>query len=92
MTTRDRLPNQLVVNRTNFAAPALSHSAYFYIHRRIGEIGGGIGEDKKTLDAARSFRPMNKSEVAAVLAKSAQAAADGRYEPYKTIHRFDAMY
>jgi predicted aldo/keto reductase-like oxidoreductase len=47
---------------------------------------------EQALDAARSFRPMNSTEVAALLAKTAQAAKSGRYELYKTTHTFDGTY
>jgi aryl-alcohol dehydrogenase-like predicted oxidoreductase len=47
---------------------------------------------EQALVAARSFRPMNSNEVAALLAKSAQAAQSGRYELYKTTHAFDGTY
>jgi predicted aldo/keto reductase-like oxidoreductase len=46
----------------------------------------------QALDAARSFRPMNSNEVAAVLARTTQAAQSGRYELYKTTHNFDGTY
>jgi predicted aldo/keto reductase-like oxidoreductase len=47
---------------------------------------------QQALDAARSFRPMDRQEVVALLAKTAQAAQNGRYEPYKTTHDFDGTY
>ena len=47
---------------------------------------------QQALDAARSFRPLNQQEVAGLLAKTAQAAQNGRYEPYKTTHDFDGTY
>ncbi len=43
----------------------------------------------QALEAARTFRPMSKEEVAAILAKTAQAAANGRFEPFKTTTGFD---
>src|ERR1700720_1238229 len=46
----------------------------------------------QALGAARSFRPMNSNEVAALLAKTTQAAQSGRYELYKTTHNFDGTY
>ena len=46
----------------------------------------------QALGAARSFRPMNPNEVAALLAKTIQAAQFGRYELYKTTHHFDGTY
>jgi predicted aldo/keto reductase-like oxidoreductase len=47
---------------------------------------------EQALAAARSFRPMNSNEVAALLAKTAQAAQSGKYELYKTTHTFDGTY
>jgi len=47
---------------------------------------------QQALNAASSFRPMNRQEVAALLAKTAKAAQNGRYEPYKTTHDFDGTY
>jgi predicted aldo/keto reductase-like oxidoreductase len=44
---------------------------------------------EQALKAARSFRPMQQQEVTALLAKSAPAAGDGRYEQYKTTTSFD---
>ena len=47
---------------------------------------------KQALEAARSFKPMNKDGVAALLAKTSSAAAKGEYELYKTSHNFDGTY
>jgi predicted aldo/keto reductase-like oxidoreductase len=47
---------------------------------------------QQALNAASGFRPMNRQEVAALLGKAAQAAQNGRYEPYKTTHDFDGTY
>jgi aryl-alcohol dehydrogenase-like predicted oxidoreductase len=44
----------------------------------------------QAFEAARTFRPMNDKEVAALLAKTAQVAADGRYELFKTSAHFDS--
>jgi uncharacterized protein len=46
----------------------------------------------QALGAARSFRPMNSNEVAALLAKTVQAAQSGKFELYKTTHHFDGTY
>jgi predicted aldo/keto reductase-like oxidoreductase len=46
----------------------------------------------QALDAARTFRPMNSNDVAALLQKTAQAAHSGRFELYKTTHTFDGTY
>ena len=46
----------------------------------------------QALGAARSFQPMSKDQVNAVLAKTASAAKSGEYELYKTSHHFDGTY
>ena len=46
----------------------------------------------QALDAARSFKPMNSSEVAALLAKTDTAAKNGEFERYKTSHDFDGTF
>jgi uncharacterized protein len=47
---------------------------------------------QQALDAARSFKPMGKEEVAQLLARTASAAGKGEYELYKTTHDFDGTY
>jgi predicted aldo/keto reductase-like oxidoreductase len=46
----------------------------------------------QALEAARTFKPMNQSEVTALLAKTTMAAAEGQFEPFKTSHDFDGTY
>jgi predicted aldo/keto reductase-like oxidoreductase len=43
---------------------------------------------QQALGAARTFQPMDSSQVAALLAKTANAAG-GQFELYKTTHHFD---
>jgi predicted aldo/keto reductase-like oxidoreductase len=47
---------------------------------------------QQALDAARSFKPMGKEEIAQLLGKTASPAAQGEYELYKTSHNFDGTY
>jgi len=47
---------------------------------------------QQALDAARSFKPMGKEEVAQLLARTASAATKGEYELYKTTHNFDGTF
>ena len=47
---------------------------------------------QQALQAARSFQPINSSQVAALLAKTSKAAEAGRFELYKTSHQFDGTY
>jgi predicted aldo/keto reductase-like oxidoreductase len=46
----------------------------------------------QALDAARSFQPLDSSQVVALLARTAKAAEAGQFELYKTSHRFDGTY
>ncbi len=46
----------------------------------------------QALNTARSFRPLSQTQVAAILAKTATVAFNGRYEKYKTTHNFDGTY
>jgi predicted aldo/keto reductase-like oxidoreductase len=47
---------------------------------------------QQALEAARSFKPFDSSEVASLLAKTAKAAEIGQFELYKTSHQFDGTY
>ncbi len=44
----------------------------------------------QALEAARSFKPMTSEQVSALLARTQQAAASGKFEPFKTTTQFDA--
>jgi len=44
---------------------------------------------QQALNAARTFQPMDSSQIAALLAKTAKAAEAGQFELYKTTHQFD---
>jgi predicted aldo/keto reductase-like oxidoreductase len=46
----------------------------------------------QAIDAALSFRAMSAGDVAALLSKTAPAAAKGEFELYKTSHTFDGTY
>lgn len=46
----------------------------------------------QALNAARTFKPMSRAEVSALLARTAKAAANGGDEPFKTTHQFDGTY
>ncbi len=47
---------------------------------------------QQALQAARSFKPLDSSELASLLAKTAKAAEVGQFELYKTSHQFDGTY
>jgi predicted aldo/keto reductase-like oxidoreductase len=47
---------------------------------------------QQALQAARSFQPMNASEVSTLLAKTGKAAEAGKFELYKTSHHFDGTF
>ncbi|HUZ46047.1 MAG TPA: aldo/keto reductase [Terriglobia bacterium] len=46
----------------------------------------------QALEAARTFRPMSKAQLASLLRKTAKAAANGGFEPFKTSHQFDGTW
>jgi len=43
----------------------------------------------QAVEAVRTFQPMTASQITALLHRTAVAAADGRYEPFKTTEKFD---
>jgi uncharacterized protein len=47
---------------------------------------------QQALQAARSFQPLDSSQVAALLSKTAKAAEAGQFELYKTTHHFDGTF
>ena len=44
----------------------------------------------QAFEAARTFKPLTQEEVAALLARTAQAAAGGEYERFKTSQEYDS--
>jgi hypothetical protein len=44
---------------------------------------------KQNLEAVRSFKPLTAEQVKALLERTAQAAAGGQYELFKTTANFD---
>jgi len=47
---------------------------------------------QQALQAARSFKPLGHSQVAALLAKTSKPGEAGQFELYKTSHQFDGTY
>ncbi len=47
---------------------------------------------QQALEAARSFQPIGRHEVTALLMKTAKAAEAGKFELYKTSHQFDGTF
>ena len=45
---------------------------------------------KQDLEAVRTFKPLTEEQVAALMKKTAEAAADGKYELFKTTSHFDS--
>jgi predicted aldo/keto reductase-like oxidoreductase len=44
---------------------------------------------ESSLNAARTFKPLSESEVAALLGKTVEVAKNGQFEGYKTTNNFD---
>jgi predicted aldo/keto reductase-like oxidoreductase len=47
---------------------------------------------QQALKVARSFKPLNGEQIAALLARTAPVAQKGEWELYKTSHNFDGTY
>ncbi len=45
---------------------------------------------RQALDAVKTFRPLTLEQIGALLERTAVAAADGRYEPFKTSSQYDS--
>ncbi|MGA2059229.1 MAG: aldo/keto reductase [Thermoguttaceae bacterium] len=45
---------------------------------------------RQDLDAVRDFKPLTSQQIASLLERTAQAAAEGRFEPFKTGNMFDS--
>ena len=66
---------------------------HFALHQPTSVVITGI-DSMNVLDqafaAASSFQPFSEPQLAALLAKTAEAAAHGKYEPFKTSSLFDS--
>ncbi len=47
---------------------------------------------KQDLEAVRTFRPLTEKQLAALLARTARAASEGRFEGFKTTNGFDGTF
>jgi uncharacterized protein len=43
----------------------------------------------QAVEAARTFKPLDQTQIAALLARTANAASEGKFEPFKTTPHFD---
>jgi aryl-alcohol dehydrogenase-like predicted oxidoreductase len=43
----------------------------------------------QALEAARTFKPLDQTQISSLLARTATAAAEGKFEPFKTTSHFD---
>jgi hypothetical protein len=44
----------------------------------------------QAFEAAKSFPKLDKSEIVSILERTAAAASEGKYEPFKTSQIFDS--
>ena len=44
----------------------------------------------QAFEAARTFKPLDKQQIASLLDRTAQAAKSGEYERFKTTEHYDA--
>jgi hypothetical protein len=45
---------------------------------------------QETLDVVKTFKPLSREQIAALAAKTKQAAMSGKYELFKTTAHFDS--
>ena len=45
---------------------------------------------KQALQAVKTFKPLTGEQMASLLTRTAEAAADGHFEPFKTTSNFDS--
>jgi aryl-alcohol dehydrogenase-like predicted oxidoreductase len=66
---------------------------HFAMHQPTSVVITGIDSMEvldQAFEAAASFRPFSAQQLAALLAKTREAAAQGKYEPFKTSSIFDS--
>ena len=66
---------------------------HFALHQPTSVVITGIDRMEvldQAFEAAASFRPFSDQQLAALLAKTREAAAEGKYEPFKTSSLFDS--
>ena len=76
--------------RSNTVQPI--EALHYGLTQPVSVIITGI-DNTQTLDqafeAARTFKPMTETEISSLLARTATAASEGRFEPFKTTAQFD---
>jgi aryl-alcohol dehydrogenase-like predicted oxidoreductase len=66
---------------------------HYGLSQPVSVVITGIDSQKildQALDAARTFKPMSKAEVASLLKRTEQAASEGKFELFKTTPHFDS--
>ena len=79
----------IVTSRTVTALECLHYALHLPTATVITGIDGfaALGQ---AVEAARTFQPLTAAQVAALHSRTAEAAANGHYERFKTSDRFDA--
>ncbi len=76
--------------RSNTVQPI--EALHYGLTQPVSVVITGI-DNTQTLDqafeAASTFKPMTETEISSLLSRTATAAGDGRFEPFKTTAQFD---
>ncbi|HXC96520.1 MAG TPA: aldo/keto reductase [Edaphobacter sp.] len=76
--------------RSNTVQPI--EALHYGLTQPVSVVITGI-DNTQTLDqafeAARTFKPMTETEISSLLSRTATAASEGRFEPFKTSAQFD---
>lgn len=80
-----------VILKSNTVSPL--ECLHYAMNLPVSVVITGVDSQKileQALHAARTFRPLSEQEVAAILVKTAGAAAQGAFELFKTTAHFDS--
>src|SRR5438552_9204047 len=70
-----------------------TEAMYYAVHLPTSVVITGMDSMKildQAVEAVRTFKPMSKEQLETLLSRTAQAAATGKYERFKTTPAFDA--
>jgi aryl-alcohol dehydrogenase-like predicted oxidoreductase len=80
-----------IILKSNLVTP--TECLHYVMHLPTSVVITGIDRPQlldQAIDAAKTFKPMSPAALEALLAKTKQAAADGKFELFKTSQHFDS--
>ena len=80
-----------IILKSNVVTP--TECLHYAMHLPTSVVITGIDKPQlldQAIDAAKNFRPMSQAAIEALLGKTKQAAAEGKFELFKTSQHFDS--